>query len=429
MFYYYGMNNTALLKKYLFLGLVLTSLASVSPTFAIDEEPDAKEPDTPRLNLFLQESDYLTGNWGGLRNRLEERGVDIYGAFVMSPMVLSKGQDGARKAKGTYRNILILGTQIDTEKLGLYKGGTFVMEYMAGNVGTNPSEYLGSYSEIDCLAPEKNVSTISQLYYEHSFKDDLFSLKVGKQNTNEDFHHRENSELFLNHSYHVAPNIPMPDCLTSQMGARAKLRVAEDVYLQAGIYDGNIREGATPKGFFTGENGYVTFLETHYLSDFKGHEGKYMLGGWLHSAVRGEGFENFKNDGAKKYNYGGYFAFEQKLFHTLGDHSGGLSLLGQLSLAPNDINEIPCYCSVGLVWSGVGERRKGDKIGVALAWHQYSSIMKELENKTSEKVVELFYKFKVTNFLSIKPGMQYVMRPSGNGAGAFALGVRTVLLF
>ena len=422
------MTNIVSLRKTLFYGLTFAIFASVSPSLAIEEG----ESEPTRLKAFLQESDYMTGNWGRLRDKLEARGVDIYGGLIMSPTVLTQGRGASRKTKGSYRNMLILGTQLDTEKMGLYRGGKFTIQYMAGNGSTNPADYFGSFSEIDCLAPEKTMSQITQLYYEHTFKDDLFSIKVGKQNANEDFHHRENSGLFLNHSYHVSPNIPLPDCLTPQMGARAKLKLSENIYLQAGIYDGDIREGAMPKAFFTGKNGYVSFVETQYLSDFKNHEGKYLIGGWLQTSKVGEKFEKFDingNGGTKDYNNGAYFAFEQKVFNAFEDNSGGLSVLGQFSLAPSDINEVPIYSSLGLVWSGIGEKRKDDKVGVALAWHQYNNTLKELENRTSEKVIELFYKFKVTNFLFIKPGAQYIIRPEGNGAGSFALGVRTVLAF
>ncbi len=411
-------------KKWLIILVALGLFVSNSSVFAIEEIKEESEPS--KLRLFLQESDYLTGDWGGLRSRLEERGIDIYGTFVATPTAMGQRS----KAKGSYRNAFILRTELDSERMGLYKGGKFVVQYMAANSGTNPSEYLGTYSELDCLAPEKNMSQIAQLYYEHTFKDDLLSLKVGKQNANEDFHETENGALFLSHSYHSAPNIPMPDCITPQMGVRAKLKVRENAYVQTGIYDGNIRENATPKGFFTGENGYVVFSEAQYFSNFKKREGKYMLGSWLHSSQRGERFEKFNSAGGnEKYNHGAYFAFEQKLFNTFEDNSGGLSVLGQFSWAPSNINEVPLYSSLGLVYSGIGKKRKEDKAGVALAWNQYNNALRNAENKTSEKVVELFYKFKVTNFLSIKPVMQYIIRPEGNGTNSFAFGVRTVLAF
>lgn len=401
-------------KKWLFSLILFGLFVNNIPAFAISGKEAELEP--ARLNLFLQESDYLTGDWLGARTYLEDHGINIQSSLTITPMVFGKNH----KAKGAYQNFFSLGAEIDTEKIGLHKGGRFYTEYIAANAGIDPTGYLGSYSEINCLAPEKNMSQLAQFYYEHTFRDDLFNLKIGKQDANEDFHVIESGEVFINHSFHVAPNIPMPDYLTPQMGIRAKLRIAENAYLQTGIYDGDIREGATPKAFFTGEKGYVTFGEIHYLSDFKEHEGKYVLGGWLRTDGHGHEFEE---------NHGGYLAFDQKLIHTLGDHSGGLSLMGQLSLSSQDVSEIPCYCSLGLVWSGIGEKRKEDKIGLALAWLQYSDELKQLENKTNEKIIELFYKLKVTEFLAVKPAMQYIMHRGGDGMGAFALGIRTELMF
>lgn len=401
-----------------------------------------KKVQPTRLKLFLEESDYLTGDWFGARSYLEEHGVDIQGRFAISPFAsVQKG-----KGRASYQNLFDLSTEFDTEKMDLYKGGKFTIGYLAANKGIGPSEYLGTFSEINCYEPQERMSQIGELYYEHSFKDDVFNIKIGRQNAEEDFQNTENSELFSNHSFHVIPNIPMPEFLAPQMGVRAKLRITENVYFQTGIYDGDIKEAASLKGFFTGRNGYISMVETHYLANFKDHEGKYALGGWLGSTGSRGGFEVFEHekhyghdyeheqdseDNAKKrnYNFGGYFAFEQKLLHAFDDNSGGLTLLGKFGYAPDSINEIPYYCSLCLVWKGITEKRKDDKVGLALAWHQYNNALRAVENRTNEKVVELFYKFKVTNFLSFKPGMQYIMHPGGSGDGSFAFGLRTELVF
>lgn len=388
------------------------------------------EPEATRLSSYLQESDYLTGDWLGARTYLEDHGVDIQSSLIMNPMVFGQGRGETRRGKGAYQSVFILSTELDTEKMGLYKGGKFFIEYMAGNKGTSPTDYLGSYSYINAYDPGEKMNQISQLYYEHTFKDDLFSLKIGKQDAGYDFQFLENGTMFLNASYYFIPNSPIPIYPAPQMGARAKLKVTENVYVQAGIYDGETKLGAGPKGFFTGDKGYVTLAETYWLPDFKGYEGKYMVGSWLQSGGSQGGFENLRNpDSVKNYNHGAYFGFEQKAFHIFEDKSGGLSLFGQFGYAPDDINEVPYYSSLGLVWKGVTKERKEDSIGLALAWHQYSNILKNLENKTGEKVAELFYRFKVTNFLYIQPGIQYIIRPGGNGEGSFALGARTELKF
>ena len=52
--------------------------------------------------------------------------------------------------------------------------------------------------------------------------------------------------------------------------------------------------------------------EIYKLTDFKGKEGKYLIGDWIKTE--------------EKENYGIYAGFEQKLTDRFEDKSGGLSL-------------------------------------------------------------------------------------------------------
>ena len=82
-----------------------------------------------------------------------------------------------------------------------------------------------------------------------------------------------------------------------------------------------------------------------------------------------------------------------------------------------------------MVLKGVTEKRKGDEIGIALAWHQFDKQLHRLEHKTAEKVIEVFYKIKLTEFLYIQPDFQYIIKPGGNQKDSFAIGIRSGIVF
>lgn len=399
------------------------------------------EPSKFSIKAYLEESDYMTGDWFGARTYLEDHGVDIQSSYIVNSIVFGQGKGDTKKGKGTYQGLYTLSVELDSEKLGLYKGGKLYAEYMSANRGVSSADYLGTYSFANTYDPTTDMSQLSQFYYEHSFKDDLFNVKIGKQDASLDFQNLDNTgSYFMSASYYFIPNSPIPIYPAPQTGARARLKLNDSWYVQAGIFDGETKVGAGPKTFFNGDLGHVAMAETYYLADIKGYEGKYLAGAWMKTRGRGDGFEVFdccfdpdNDDGVgpnyKNINYGGYLSFEQKLLHAYDDKSGGLYTFGRFGYAPEDINDVPFYASGGFVWQGIGQKRKEDKIGIAGAWHQFNSPLKELEDRRSEKLVEIFYRFKVTKWFTLQPGFQYIIHPGGNGEGAFALGLRTELIF
>lgn len=327
-------------------------------------------------------------------------------------------------AKGTYQGLFNLSGELDTEKLNLYKGGRLYLLYQAGNKGMSSIDFLNSYSDINSYNPTRAISQISELYYEQSFKDDILNIKIGKQDANMDFQALENGFEFLNLSFSFIPNTPMPLFPSQQAGIRARLKLPNDFYIQNGFYDGNLEPSSTPEGFFTGENGYFNITEGYKLTYFNDKPGKYLIGGWIKT---GE-YKNYDGS-AGKNNYGFYGGFEQKFINYFEDKSGGLSIFAQFGYAKERTNDVPYYYGLGLTLKGITKKRKSDSIGIAFSNYRFNSDIRHNENRIAEKVIELFYKIKITDFLYIQPDIQYIIKPNGEGKNSFALGIRSVITF
>ena len=408
--------------------LIIALLLSAAKTYAIEEIlPDIEEKKDEAPIVFsleaIKESDYLLGDLFGAREALKEKGIDIQSSYIIDSFLMSNRE--TKSKKGTYQGLFNASIEFDTEKMNLYKGGKLYLLYQAANTGVNSMNFLNSFSDINSYDPMRSINQISELYYEHSFKDDLFNLKVGKQDANMDFQALDTGFNFLNLSFSFIPNTPMPLFPSQQMGARARLKLKNDFYIQNGFYDGNLDIGSNPKSFFTGKNKYFDIIEGYKLTNFDGKEGKYFLGGWIKTNKN----YDFETNELKRNNFGGYLGFEQKITEKYEDGSGGANIFGQFGYAREGINDVPYYGGIGAVYKGIGKKRKEDSIGLAFNWHQFDKTLKHLENKTAEKVVEVFYKIKVTNFLYIQPDIQYIIKPDGTDKNALAFGVRTYISF
>ncbi|MBR6297937.1 MAG: carbohydrate porin [Candidatus Gastranaerophilales bacterium] len=384
--------------------------------FAIDEsvitlDESAEAPKIEKIKGYIEESPCLVNP--KYRTKLEDRGIDIQSSYMTNSFVMRNRE--SHTTKGTYQGLYNLSVDLDSEKLNLYKGGKLHILYQVGNKGRNSMEFLNTYSDMSSYDPMKSINQISELYYEQSFKDDILNLKIGKQDANADFQALGTGFEFLNLSFSFIDNTPMPLFPSQQTGIRARIKLPKEIYIQNGFYDGNLKIGAGPKSFFTGENDYLNMTEIYKLTDFKGKEGKYLIGDWIKTS--------------DKTNYGFYAGFEQKLTDRFEDKSGGLSAFGQFGYARNSINDVPYYAGGGFVFKGITKKRKDDSVGIAFGWHQFNKILHKTEHATAEKVIELFYKIKLTEFLYIQPDIQYIMKPSGSEKDAFAFGLRTCITF
>ncbi len=407
--------------KVLFLFLFIFS----APALGIEEDVillDENIKEESAIKGYIENSPYLLGDYKNFRTNLKEKGVDIQSSYIINSFVMKNNEK--HSTKGTYQGLYNISADLDFEKMKLIKGGKFRILYQAGNKGMSSIDFLNTYSDMNSFNPTKSINQIGELYYEQSVMDDLINLKIGKQDANTDFQALDTGFEFLNLSFSFIDNTPMPLFPSQQAGARLRLKLPLEIYVQDGFYDGNLETGANSKSFFTGKNNYFNMAEIYKLTDFKGKQGKYLAGNWIKT-----GKYNSYKDKTERNNYGFYTGFDQKVLDRFEDKSGGLNIFGQFGYARNDINDVPYYYGIGAVFKGITEKRKEDSIGIGFSLHQFNRQLHKIEHKTAEKVIELFYKIKITEFLYIQPDIQYIIRPSGNEKNAFAIGLRTCITF
>ena len=89
---------------------------------------------------------------------------------------------------------------------------------------------------------------------------------------------------------------------------------------------------------------------------------------------------------------------------------------------------MPHFIGGGLSYQGAIPGRDDDIASVGVI---YGTFSRYIPRTTAETVIEANYQVTLTNWLSITPDIQYVIRPSGSSAikNAFVLGTQVAIIF
>ena len=370
---------------------------------------------------LAEESPYLSGNWGGLRDRLNAHGLDIELVATTDLMVLVSG--GIERGLETPANFDIVFT-LDTEAAGWWNNGSFIL-YFLGNAGGNPSSRLGDLqvaSNIEAV----NTFKLYEVSYEHHFVDDNVSLLVGLHDLNSEFYVLEHASLFLNSSFGIGVEVAQtgPSIFsTTALAARLRARWRNDFYLMTAVYDGipgDPEDAIGTQISFDEGDGIFFIAETGMVRDTAGYS-KIGIGAWYHTAR----YEDF-NGRERNSNSGIYLIAERDLWR---DEAGrGLGLFAQAGFAEGDRNQINTYLGGGLTWTGLVPQRPNDVAGVAVAHARNGDKFRRL-NPTMERAetaIEFSYLFSPTAWMNVQPDIQYIIGPGSDRDldNGLVLGVR-----
>lgn len=387
------------------------------------EEP--KEKETPFKGWI--NGDNATGDWNGLRTKLEEKGITL-GAEYINDNFLKMNGGLNNKHPLKYQGLINTYLELDTEKMGLWKGGKVFTNFanLHGNGLTD--NYVGDLQVISNI-DAKPYGQLYEYWYQQSILNDKLKIKIGKQDANLDFCSLESAGEYVNSSFGLIPNLPIPAYPSPGLGISAIISPNKYVDLKYGFFDGGSQ--ISTNGFktaFDGKDGTVHLAEINLKPEIKGHQGNYIAGYWFHTGDADE-ITDSENARTFKHNQGFYTGFDQRIFNEKEDKEQGLNIIGQFGWAPSDRNEIARYYGAGLRYTGLIPKRSKDITGIGTAIADVSNRYKSIDGRTQETAFEVFHKIQLTNWLALQPGMQYIFNPGGNGRNAFAFGVRSIISF
>lgn len=422
--------STALTAMILSMLLAAPALADEEPARHRDADPIARQhgADAPKT---------LTGEWGGLRTRLRDEGVDLTAGYVSETAWNVSG--GARE-RIRETGQFAFGATLDTEQLIGLKGGEFqtTVTYRRGK-DLGAAAGLGVLQQVQEVYGRGQTWRLTQFWYQQTLADGHVDIKLGRLTQGEDF--AAFSCQLQNLSFCGSPpgnivgdywyNWPI-----SQWGARARIK-NDRFYAMVGAYEvnpDNLKNDFTI-GHFHGATGVLVPVEVGYTPRLgaAGLPGAYRVGGWYNSANADDvsldinrddklvtGLAPLRHSG----RYGVYAQFQQQFTGSVTETPSGPQtrhgLVGFLNITQADrqTSVTDNQIAAGLSYKGLIPTRSKDEIALAVARTNVNarSLLGRppgAAKPDAEYAAELAYCIHAVTWLTVRPNLQYVVDPGG----------------
>jgi porin len=415
--------------------------------------PADRGPGSPSQPPDFWSQDYLTGNWGGLRDELKKDGLQITPNFTEEIFGNPSGGFGQGVV---FPGVLEVPVDLDFDPLtnGAVKDLTFHVNglYIYGN--NLSTRDVGDFSTLSNIVAYNTVR-LQDLWLQKLLWDKKLSIRAGNLDIDTEFFQCNSSLIFASSTFGaftlLANNIVNPPTYPlAAPGVRLQFSPTAQTYVMAGVYgrddDGN---PAT-----TNRNGIRFALDTHdgvlvmseagYLlnqgPNDKGLPGTYRIGSfldtdnhttWASQAQFANGTGPLQSAGT---NYGVYGIMDQQLY---SHDCESISFFVRGASAPSNTNFVDWYVDGGFNFTGFIPGRANDCAGLGVARSHVSKDFSESQvaqgnpPSSAETVIEATYKIQLAPWWTLQPDFQYIINPSGvdGSNNATVLGLRTIVNF
>lgn len=363
------------------------------------------------------ESDDLLGNWGGLRNQLRERGLDL--AVIYKGEVVN-GMAGGGERATVYEGNLDLRASIDGDKVIGVRGLSFFL-YGLGNHGADHDGPPGRFTRAAQLT--SNIETANdsfrlyEAYAQQTWADQKVSLLVGLHDLSSEFYTTSSASVFLNNSFGVGAELAQtglngPSIFpVTAPAARLRIEPVSDVYLQAAVFNALAGDPDHPHGTvvrMSQEDGHLLIAEAGLVTADPRYA-KIALGAWSYTTP----FESIANGGEKAVSHGHYVIGEAQV-------SGRLAAFLRAGVAATEADALSSNVSAGFNLSGAFLGRERDRLGLAWTRVTFGSPFREAQAAADvrighdENVYEVTYRLELGRGVAVQPDYQYVRNPGGD---------------
>lgn len=421
--------------------------AGVKTQTVVTQETAEKQtvpPATPNYSGDLMHRSTLTGDWGGLRNDLACKGITL---DVNTHNIIQGNAHGGADTKNGFRysGSAHYTLTLDTEKMGLWKGGTILLH--AENKWKNGiQDKVGSLMPVnlDAFKPTRDESEMALsewILFQALFEGKLV-LIGGKLDGTRAFDRNvfanDERSQFMNLALRNNPVLPAFVPYTN-LGVGFILNPTDWLSITTAVTDSQGRADTT--GFETAFHGPT---HTSVINEIGlkvkpfGLDGNQRVG-WVWSSMEYPNLQPispFKETGptllkvlgpklfgqVAKYlpfehssdNVAMYYNFDQYLYQEACDRTQGIGIFGRFGWARQDVNPICHFYSIGIGGRGVLPDRDKDTMGVGF---YYADLSNNLPSTMfAEQGVECFYNIEITPWCHLSPDLQIITNPGGTEA-------------
>lgn len=437
----------------------------------------AAEKAKPPQSIWEQET--LTGDWGGARTALKDKGVDVTVQYIGETLNILSG--GVQRGT-TYEGRLEFTVETDLDKLIGWSGASthvtvFQLHDVANRNAVDFTGSLGDPSNIDAL-PTTRLYTA---WFQQELAGGAASIRAGQLAADDEFLNSTTAGNLINGTFGWAPvmasNLPSggPAFPLATPGVRLKIKPSAEWSILAAVFSGDPagagcndnpqacnRYGLT----FSASGGALWMGEVQYQvnqeEDSKGLAAAYKLGGWFHTGDFAD--QRFGLDAAgalvslaaptavaaliHRGDWGVYGVADQMVWRA-GKRS--VSLFARGGMAPSDRNLVSWYVDGGIGIKGLVAGREDDTLTFGVGHAVISKDSAALDADTlaisgppypirdAETVFELSYIAQLAPWWTLQPDVQYFIHPGGNVPdpnnpaaavrNAFLIGLRSTIKF
>lgn len=366
----------------------------------------------------------ITGSWGGVRDRLERRGIAFQATYL--GQLAANPVGGAISGGESWIGDWGLSTFVDLERLLDIEQRVYLaasVNLQTGNTGLSPA-YVDNHFPVQISSssspgPHFNLVGLS---LGMQILNNTTEIVGGRLLTGSDFATISQACSSLNQSICGNPiagasSVNYPTYPNAVWGARIKVKPQDSWYAQAGAYlvypdlgdpDAHGVEFGAPDGsgiLAIGEAGYNIGKRANRT----GLPGTYKIGGYYDT----EELTNLSTGAEQHDTWGVYAMGEQMLYSENSTYSSGLWGWLALSYAPPDVNEITFMAAGGLTYAGPLASRPDDSVSIVVATGVFSD---RLTDQDVETIVELNYRAQIVPAVFVQPDVQYVINPNGKSS-------------
>lgn len=472
------------MKKLLLLGLLLPLLAP----FAQANDPTDLQINPSGHTRFWDyynpypsnyigsrewwDGEALTGDWWGMRNMLDDEGVEIIANYTTN---LAGNPVGGMSAGFTYTDNIYFGTQLDMGKLIGWKGLTVTVSGLNRDGSSLSEKNIGNQFTVQQIFGGQTVMFYAMIL-EQKLWDEKISLKAGRFSTGDDFASSPIYWLYMNNGIDGNPQaLPVNTQFSAYpwavWAARIRVDPTPEYNGMLGVYqvsnrvfnrayhglDWSMRPndgilmisqlGWTPEFFkrpvpaeTTNDGKSVADGKSTSGKDFKttpsmkGLPGHYWFGAYWSPWQ----FSQFGTTETARNSYGFYWHADQMVFQEAPGSDQGLTLWTAFVLSPQqNIAKLPFQVNGGVIYKGLIPLRDDDFTCFGIVYGKFSSdyagTVADADGgyPTYELVFEWNYKIQITKFAFVQPDVQWVVNPGGTGniPNALVLGMQAGVTF
>jgi carbohydrate-selective porin OprB/mono/diheme cytochrome c family protein len=436
----------------LFFAIALTGHARLALA-----QPAVQPASTTPLADWLSQ-DTMTGNWGGLRTSLENAGITPRAHFITESAANPSGglSQGAR-----YTQQIDFGADLDLGKLAALPGGTVQITFTDRAGRSLSADKIGNQFAVQELFGAGQNFRLAELNYQQELLDKRLTVQLGWSPMGDDFATSPFYCHFMNgiicgHVNAMTTNSGAHNFPTAQWGARVKGRPTPEFYAATGIYQVNPQAGNSNAGFDLSlrGTGVIVPVELGWQPGRGRGElpGNYKFGGYYNSSQTPDLLRDVNGSSAgltgaplatHDGRWGIYVMTDQMIYRESADSPRGLTVGALGGLGDPDTAKFRYFLAGGGHYQGTFPGRDEDFVALLVAYARTNDRLTSFQQdrdivapgsagiQTYESIVEIDYGAQVAPWLSLRPNLQYVIRPGGTGKipDAFVVGLYTRVTF